>query len=259
MLLNFLVCYCDSPHRWQLGLQDPATPMAEGMLFFHNFIMSFIIGIGIFVYWLLYASLKTNSPKPSKFSHSNIVEIVWTIVPAIILLIIAVPSFSLLYALQAKPLNMALTLKVIGHQWYWTYEYSLLTNNLEKEGYPFTTYSYQFESHMLVEKNQYFRGNKRLLEVDKRVILPTGYPLRLLVTSADVIHSWAVPSLGIKIDAIPGRLSEGWVHVKRDGVFFGQCSEICGVNHAFMPIVVRSIKAPVFLDWLLNLFGHHSR
>jgi cytochrome c oxidase subunit II len=253
MFLNFF-SYCDAPQLWQLGLQDPATPMAEGMHFFHNFIMSFVIAIGFFVYWLLYASLKTNTLKSSKFSHSNIVEIVWTIIPAIILLIIAVPSFSLLYALQAKPSDIPLTLKVIGHQWYWSYEYSLITSHFSTNNFVFDAYVCQFDSHMIADKSDLIRGTKRLLEVDRRVVLPRGLPVRLIVTSADVIHSWAIPSLGIKIDAIPGRLSEGWVFIKREGLFFGQCSEICGVNHAFMPIVIRSINSSSFLGWLYNNF-----
>jgi cytochrome c oxidase subunit 2 len=175
-----------------------------------------------------------------KFTHSSSLEIIWTLVPAFILLIIAIPSFSLLYSLD-ETINPSITLKVIGHQWYWSYEYSDAT--LEEEGL-------NFDSYMLAQ-NDLTLGAFRLLEVDNRIILPTNTHVRLLVTSADVLHSWAVPSLGLKIDACPGRLSQASLFIQREGTFYGQCSEICGINHGFMPIVVKAVQVESYINWLI--------
>lgn len=245
--------YCDAATEWQFGIQDPATPTAEGMIFFHNYIMFYVIAIGLFVYWMLYAALQTNSKIPSKFSHSNTLEIVWTIVPAIILVFIAIPSFSLLYALDDNSETSNCAIKVIGHQWYWSYEFCFTEI---KKGGKLKLGLDRFDSYM-VNVDGIAAGSFRLLEVDYRLILPINSHIRLLVTSSDVIHSWAVPSLGVKIDAIPGRLSQGSLYIKREGTFYGQCSEICGVNHGFMPIVVRSTFYSNFRTWL-NFTGPKS-
>lgn len=233
------VCFCDVAEPWQINFQDPATPIAEGMLYFHNYIMFFLISISIFVLWMLYSVFLTNSNVSSKFSHSSILEIVWTIIPAVILVFIAVPSFTLLYSLDelSDPL---VTVKIIGHQWYWSYEYS------DYEGSE--SLSINFDSYM-VGTNDLTIGSFRLLEVDNRVVLPIKTPIRLLITSADVIHSWAMPSFGIKVDATPGRLSQASLFIKREGVYYGQCSEICGVNHGFMPIVVSAVNPHMFEAW----------
>jgi cytochrome c oxidase subunit 2 len=238
----FLYSYCDAPELWQLGMQDPATPYAEGMLFFNNYLMYYVISIGLFVYWMIYASLNTNSKVSAKFSHSNLLEIIWTIIPAVILVLIAIPSFSLLYSLDelSEPL---VTVKVVGHQWYWSYEYS---DYLKKTG---TSATLNFDSYMINTDDLTF-GSLRLLEVDNRLVLPIKTHIRLLVTSSDVIHSWAVPSFGIKADGTPGRLSQVSLYIKREGVYYGQCSEICGINHGFMPIVVRAVLPSKFVKWL---------
>lgn len=243
LVLNF--SYCDAPEAWQMGVQDPATPAMEGMLFFHNYLVFFLILTGSFVFWMLYQVLVNYNefvnPQSNKFTHSSLLEIVWTIVPALLLVLIAVPSFSLLYSTE-ELIDPSLTIKVIGHQWYWSYEYSDFTEYSDGE-------SINFDSYMLAS-NDLPLGTFRLLEVDNRVILPTNTHIRVLVTAADVLHSWAVPSFGFKIDACPGRLSQGALFIKREGVFYGQCSEICGINHGFMPIVVKAVEKSNFISWI---------
>jgi len=194
----------------------------------------------------LYITIKNfnssiNFNKPEIFTHSSVLEIVWTIFPAIVLLIIATPSFSLLYSLD-ELINPTLTLKVVGHQWYWSYEYSDYATLKDAE-------SLNFDSYM-VSVNDLVVGSFRLLEVDNRVVLPTNTHIRILVTAADVLHSWAVPSFGVKVDACPGRLSQTSLFLKREGVYYGQCSEICGVNHGFMPVVVKGVSLDRYGTWL---------
>lgn len=249
--LNFLnknfVVLCDAPENWQLGLQDPATPIFEGMIHFHNYLMFFIIVIGLFVFWMLYQIIiQYNSqanPVSKIFAHSTLLEIVWTIIPAVILLFIAVPSFNLLYSLD-EIIDPVLTLKIVGHQWYWSYEYS---DYATLEG----SESLNYDSYMIAS-NDLTVGSFRLLEVDNRVLLPVKTHIRLLITAADVLHSWTVPSFGVKIDACPGRLSQASLFIKREGVYYGQCSEICGVNHGFMPIVVSGVSVDTFVTWITH-------
>jgi cytochrome c oxidase subunit 2 len=242
---NFFFTHCDAAESWQIGIQDPATPVLEGMIYFHNYLMFFLIVIGVFVFWMLYyviAHFNENvHPIPEIFTHHSTLEIIWTIIPAVILLLIAVPSFALLYSLD-ESIDPNLTLKVIGHQWYWSYEYS---DYATMDGGDIIN----FDSYM-IPTSDLTKGALRLLEVDNRVMLPTKTNIRLLVTGADVLHSWAVPSFGIKIDACPGRLTQGSLFIKREGVYFGQCSEICGVNHGFMPIVVRGVSPENYLKWV---------
>jgi cytochrome c oxidase subunit I len=228
------------------GFQDPATSVMEGILNLHHDIMFFMILILIFVSWLMYKTIvlfsvknnkfwyyTTNSDEryPSNIQHNSVLEIVWTVIPCIILLFISVPSFCLLYAVDDCRVPWW-TVKVIGNQWFWTYEINsnLLVNSL-------ASFEWNFDSYMVLAESL-FAGHLRLLEVDWRLVLPKHSNIRLLVTSTDVLHSWALPAAGIKIDACPGRLNEVYLNMKRDGVFFGQCSEICGLNHGFMPIVV---------------------
>jgi cytochrome c oxidase subunit 2 len=237
---------CDAAEPWQLGLQDPATPTVEGMLFFHNYIMCFLIVIAFSVCWLLYFIIKyfnSTSKTLENFTHSSSLEIIWTILPAFILLLIAMPSFTLLYSLD-ELIDPAVTLKIVGHQWYWSYEY---TDYAELDGGE----NLLFDSYML-NISDLNSGVFRLLEVDNRVILPINTHIRLLVTAADVLHSWSVPSFGIKVDACPGRLSQASLFIKREGVYYGQCSEICGVNHGFMPIVVRGVSKNSFIVWVAS-------
>jgi len=240
-----LVCFCDAPEAWQLGLQDPATPTVEGMIFFHDYIMVFLIVIGFFVCWMLYQVIiffnEQSNPISQRFTHSSLLEIVWTIIPAAVLLLIAIPSFTLLYSLD-ELVDPLVTLKIVGHQWYWSYEYS---DYATLEGGE----SLNFDSYM-ININDLTYGSFRLLEVDNRVVLPVNTHIRLLVTAADVLHSWAVPSFGIKVDACPGRLSQASLFLKREGVYYGQCSEICGINHGFMPIVVKGVSMDTFITWI---------
>jgi cytochrome c oxidase subunit 2 len=244
MSLINLVSYCDAAEHWQLGMQDPATPMLEGMLRFNNFITELYILIGIFVGYILIiliAKYKYNYSESEKFTHSSLLEIVWTLIPATTLIIIAIPSFSLLYSLD-ELISPSLTLKIVGHQWYWSYEYS---DYVELEGGD----SLNFDSYMVNSDDLTF-GAFRLLEVDNRVILPINTHIRLLVTAADVIHSWTIPSFGVKVDGCPGRLSQAALFIKREGVYYGQCSEICGINHGFMPIVVKGVSSDIFTNWI---------
>jgi cytochrome c oxidase subunit 2 len=235
--LKTLNTFCDVPEPWQFGFQDPATPAAEGMILFYNSMSLYLIVIAFLVCWILNRIVilfdHNYNKVPEIFTHSSWLEILWTIVPSIVLLLISIPSFSLLYSLEeiAEP---SITLKVIGHQWYWSYEYS---KDAESK--------FKFDSY-LCSLNEIYRGSFRLLEVDNRVFLPIETHIRLLITSSDVLHSWAIPSFGTKVDACPGRLSQSFLYIKRTGVYYGQCSEICGVNHGFMPIVVVGVPSTIY-------------
>jgi cytochrome c oxidase subunit 2 len=239
MIFGFL----DASTAWQIGIQDPATPVIAGIIHFHNHLMFFLVLIASLVVWLLYRTIyffeASVHPESSRFTHSTPLEVVWTITPALILLIIALPSFTLLYSIE-EIIAPSLTLKVVGHQWYWSYEYSDY-----EEG------TINFDSYIIAEEDLP-KGGLRLLEVDNRVVLPAQTHVRILVTAADVLHSWAVPSLGVKVDACPGRLNQVSIFLNREGTFYGQCSEICGVNHGFIPIVVESVSIDTYLSWLTN-------
>ncbi len=265
-LSRFLVLsFCDAPETWQTSTQDPATPIMEGMIIFHNYLMFYVIFIGFAVCWLLYIIIKdfnsSVNKNPMKFNHHSILEIVWTVLPALVLVLIAVPSFSLLYSLDDL-VDPSITVKIVGHQWYWSYEISdhnLLDyshKNFVLKASPDEVWErpthLNFDSY-IVEDSSLLEGQLRLLEVDNALWLPINTHIRLLVTSADVLHSWAVPSFGIKVDACPGRLSQASLFIKRKGFFYGQCSEICGVNHGFMPITVRGVSQSYFLKYI------HSR
>jgi cytochrome c oxidase subunit 2 len=248
MFLNFykviMFLFCDMSFPWQFGFQEPATPVAEGIIRFHHDLMFLLLLIVFFVSWILFRICSRfffiNHNKVFHRVHGTQLEIVWTIVPAVLLLIIAIPSFALLYAVD-ELVTPALTLKVVGHQWYWSYEfsdYSLVSNE-----------NLLFDSYMLVDEDLSI-GDLRLLEVDNRLVLPINTHVRLIITAADVLHCWTIPSFGVKLDACPGRLNQVSLFIKRKGVFFGQCSEICGVNHGFMPIVVESTDLQSFINWL---------
>jgi len=235
---------CDAALPWQFGLQDPATPIAEGILHFHHDLIFILIFVVVFVSWIMariYIRF-LNNPKPSSVVHGTTIEIIWTVIPAFLLMIIAVPSFALLYSVD-EVVDPAVTLKIVGHQWYWSYEYGDY-NNEDGE-------SLIYDSYLLPE-DELSLGNLRLLEVDNRVVLPVNTHIRLIVTSADVLHSWTIPSFGIKIDACPGRLNEASLFAKRTGVFYGQCSEICGINHGFIPIAVDIVSIKDYLDWIVT-------
>nr|AVV65638.1 cytochrome oxidase subunit 2 [Paradoxopsyllus repandus] len=220
-----------------INLQNSSSPLMEQLMFFHNHSMLIIILITILVGYLM-SSLFFNKYSNRLLMESQNIEIIWTILPAFMLIFIALPSLRLLYLLDDlnKPL---ITLKTIGHQWYWSYEYSDF-NNIE------------FDSYM-IPSNELLNDNFRLLDVDTRVILPMNSQIRILITATDVLHSWTVPSLGIKVDATPGRLNQSNFLINRPGLFFGQCSEICGANHSFMPIVIESISIKSFINWINSI------
>ena len=246
-LLIFNFSHLDAAENWALTFQDPATPIMEGIINFHNHIMTFLTVIVVFVAWLMFRAIvlfeEKANPTPVKFTHSTPLEVVWTIVPAIVLLFIAIPSFALLYSMD-ELIDPTITLKAVGHQWYWSYEFS---DYATLEGGE----SLNYDSYMIPE-DDLTGGNLRLLEVDNRVVLPVQTHIRVLITSADVLHSWAVPSFGVKVDACPGRLNQTSVFIKREGTYFGQCSEICGVNHGFMPIVVEAVSLNNYVTWIAN-------
>nr|YP_009445900.1 cytochrome c oxidase subunit 2 [Betaphycus gelatinus]ATX68841.1 cytochrome c oxidase subunit 2 [Betaphycus gelatinus] len=246
-LLNPIIFVrADVAENWQLGFQDPATPIMEGIINLHHDLMFFICVISIFVSWMLGRTLwhfeRKQNPMPSSLTHGTLIEMIWTITPAIILLVIAVPSFSLLYAMD-EIISPAITIKTLGHQWYWSYEYS---DYMNEDGE-----AINFDSYMIPEEDLE-KGQLRLLEVDNRMVIPVNTHIRIIVTGADVLHSWAVPSLGVKCDAIPGRLNQASLFIKREGVYYGQCSEICGINHGFMPIVVEAVSLPKYVNWISN-------
>lgn len=243
----FQESFQDAARPWQMNFQDPATPIMEGIINFHNHIMFFMIGIVLFVSWLIlrciYFFEEEKNKAPEKWTHSTTLEIIWTLLPAVILMIIAVPSFALLFSMD-EIIDPAVTLKIVGHQWFWSHEYS---DYCILEGGD----SLNFDSYMVPEEDL-LGGGLRLLEVDNRLVLPINTHIRILVTATDVLHSWAIPSFGVKIDACPGRLNQTSLFIKREGVFYGQCSEICGVNHGFMPIVVEAVKLENYISWIAN-------
>ena len=266
----------DAPLAYQFLFQDPATPIMEGIIDFHHDLMFLITFITFFVLSMLVettytfnrasekriASFFINEPKtnykelsedlsrviPQKnakehlnaFTHHTLLEIVWTVTPSFILLLVAIPSFSLLYSIDDM-INPSITLKVVGRQWYWTYEYSdYATTNLGNT---------VIESYMIPEE-ELDEGYYRLLETTNRTVLPINSHIRALTTAADVLHSWAIPSLGVKMDACPGRLNELSIFIKREGVYYGPCSEICGIYHGFMPITIDAVNLKEYTTWL---------
>lgn len=264
--------FFDFPQFAQILFQDPATPIMEAIIDLHHNILFFLIVILVLVCYLLFKLVKrwwfnweypnyknwsterslasqvqtlTNRNEYLKIGniiHAPILEIVWTLIPSFILILIAIPSFALLYAVD-EILEPLVTVKVIGHQWYWSYEYSdLIASDFEGLNY---------DSYM-VPTTELPPAGLRLLEVDNPMVLPIKTQIRLIITSSDVLHSWAVPSLGVKVDAVPGRLNQAAVFIKRTGNFYGQCSELCGVNHAFMPINVKAVNLPDYINFLYN-------
>nr|APX40878.1 cytochrome c oxidase subunit 2 [Psylliodes hispanus] len=218
-------------------LQDSASPLMEQLSYFHDHTLMILLIITVLVSQLM-LSLFFNKFKHRFLLEGQMIEIIWTILPTITLIFIAIPSLRLIYILDEVN-NPSITIKTIGHQWYWSYEYSDF-NNVE------------FDSYM-IPTDELNKFNFRLLDVDNRVIVPFESNIRMLVTAADVIHSWTIPSLGVKIDATPGRLNQISFIINRSGLFFGQCSEICGANHSFMPIVLESISPLNFTKWILKM------
>ncbi|MFT5540200.1 MAG: cytochrome c oxidase subunit 2 [Alphaproteobacteria bacterium] len=224
---------------WQKNFQDAATPVAQQIHDFHDVLLILTSVITVFVLLLLiYVVVRFNAkanPTPTRTTHNTLVEVAWTVVPIMILVGIAIPSFKLLY-FQDRTAKPEMTLKVTGHQWYWSYEYP-------DHG------KIAFDS-LMVPDDQLKPGQYRLLEVDNRVVVPVNTNVRVLVTASDVLHAWAVPAFGVKMDTVPGRLNETWFRVTRTGTFYGQCSELCGVNHGFMPIAIDVVSKADFAKWV---------
>jgi cytochrome c oxidase subunit 2 len=227
------------PSQWALGLQQAASPVMDRITWFHNFLLVIITLVTVFVLALLViVMVRFNAranPTPSRTTHNALIEVIWTIAPVVILLCIAVPSFRLLF-LELDPPKADLTVKATGKQWYWSYNYPDNGN-------------FEFDS-LLVEDKDLKPGQPRLLTVDNEMVVPVNKVVHVLVTGADVIHSFAVPSFGIKIDAVPGRLNDTWFTATSEGRFHGQCSELCGKDHAFMPITVRVVNDAEFAAWV---------
>lgn len=227
------------PEPWQLGMQTAVTPIAEQTNDFHNFLLVITTTIALFVLGLLiYVLFRFNekaNPKPSRNTHNTVLEVVWTVVPVLILVMIAIPSFRLLFAQYNFP-NADLTIKAIGNQWSWTYEYP------DQGGLTFDSF--------MLQENELKPGQPRLLSVDNEVVVPLNKNVHVLVTASDVIHNWTVPSFGVKTDAVPGRLVKTWFRAVKTGIYYGQCSELCGQKHAFMPIAVRVVTETEFTEWV---------
>lgn len=225
---------------WQLGFQDAASPIMERITSFHNLLLWIITVITIFVLALLaYVCVRfkaSNNPVPSKRTHHAMLEVAWTAIPVLILVVIAIPSFKLLYY-QDVVEDAEMTIKAIGRQWYWSYEYPDHGN-------------FTFDAFMIADEDiDAAAGQKRLLETDNRLVVPAETNIRLLTTASDVIHSWAVPAFGIKIDAVPGHVNEMWFRADEPGTYYGQCSELCGAYHGFMPIAVEALPKAEFEAW----------
>ena len=229
----------DQPRDWQLGFQDAASQSMYEIVSFHNSILlPIIIAISVFVLFLMaYACFRfreSRNPNPSKTTHNVAIEVLWTLIPCLILIVMAVPSFKILYSQDTIP-KADVTIKAIGYQWYWGYEYP--DENII------------FDSYMIEDKDL-LPGQPRLLAVDNEVIVPVNKVVKVLITANDVLHAWALPAFGVKRDAMPGRVNETWFKADRVGTFYGQCSELCGIKHAFMPITVKVVTDEEYQEWL---------
>jgi cytochrome c oxidase subunit II len=228
--------FADQPTPWEMGMQVPASETADRINTFHTILLWIITLITIFVLALLIYVMwrfrESRNPVPNRTAHNTLIEVLWTVIPIMILVIIAIPSFKLLYYEETIP-KADLTVKTTGHQWYWSYEYP------DKGKIAFDS--------MLPDDPK--PGQLRLLDVDNRMVVPIHTNIRILVASDDVIHAWLVPSLGLQVNAVPGRLNELWVNIDREGVYYGQCTQLCGVNHGFMPIVVEAVTPEKFASW----------
>lgn len=226
-----------SPRCWQMGFQEPATPVAEMVNSFHNFLLIFVFAISIFVFVLMAITIwrfhEKRNPVSSKTTSNHALELIWTFIPVVILVVIGFPSIKLIQFMD-KVDEPELTLKVVGSQWYWNYEIPEI--------------GVSFESRMIPSEDIGY-NQIRLLEVDEPLLLPINTKIRVLVTSSDVLHSWAVPAFAFKKDGSPGRISESWIDIQKEGVYYGQCSELCGMDHGFMPIKIYAVSKKKFLEW----------
>ena len=227
------------PADWEVDFQTALSPSMERIVDFNLMVTIIIVIITAFVFalmaWIVIRYNKKRNPVPSRTTHNTMLEVIWTVVPVIILLVIAVPSFRLLYFTDRVE-EADMTLKAIGHQWYWSYEYP-------DHG------DFTFDAIML-EEDELEEGQPRLLATDEAVVLPVGAKIRLLTTADDVIHSWAIPALGVKMDSVPGRVNETWFQINREGMYYGQCSELCGTLHGFMPIMIEAVSQEEFDAWV---------
>jgi cytochrome c oxidase subunit 2 len=228
------------PKEWQLGLQTPASTVAEMIHAFHTELLWMCVIISTFVLILLLICIfrfnEKANPVPSKTSHNTLIEIVWTVVPIIILVVLAIPSYRLLFYMD-RTTEAEMTVKVIGNQWFWSYEYEVGDKAISFDA-------------IATPDDQIKPGQHRLLETDRHVVLPVDTNIRILFTANDVIHAWTIPAFGVKLDNMPGRTNETWVRITKEGRFYGQCSELCGIDHSFMPIVVDVVSKEKFAEWV---------
>ncbi len=235
------LAFAQAPELWGINLQKAASPLAERIHDFHGMMLWIIIAIALFVLvlliWVIIRYNHKTNPEPQQFTHHVLLEVVWTLVPIVILLFIAVPSFKILYYNDSTQ-NPEMTLKIEGRQWYWNYKYP-------DHG------DIEFDSLMIPDDE--IQGDQiRLLSTDTQVVLPVDTDIQLLISAGDVLHSWTVPAFGVKMDAIPGRWNEAWVRINEPGIYYGQCSEICGKDHAYMPIQVKAVSKEEFKTWALD-------
>ena len=241
MSLSSAETLANQPRDWQLGFQEAASETMRDIVNFHDkLLLPIIVAISVFVLFLMaHACIRfraSRNPNPSTRTHNVAVEVLWTLIPCLILIVIAVPSFKTLYSQDRIP-KADVTIKAVGYQWYWGYEYP--DENII------------FDSYMLEDKDLK-EGQPRLLAVDNVVVVPVNKVVKVLITANDVLHAWALPSFGVKRDAVPGRINETWFKAEREGTFYGQCSELCGIKHAFMPIEVRVVSEDEYQEWLID-------
>lgn len=240
-----VLIHCDSPEPWQFGFQDGASPVHEGITELHDNISYFLVIILFGVTWVIVSAIigynSNHTTHVHKYSnHGTLIELIWTISPALVLIAIAFPSFKLLY-LMDEVISPSITIKAVGNQWFWSYEYSdFITDNGD---------AIEFESYIIPEADLE-DGQLRQLEVDNRVTVPIDTHIRFIVTAADVLHDFAVPALGLKIDCTPGRLNAVSTLIEREGLYYGQCSELCGVLHGFIPICVEAVSSDKYIQWI---------
>ncbi|HLT00863.1 MAG TPA: cytochrome c oxidase subunit II [Geminicoccaceae bacterium] len=237
-----------APTAWQINFQPAASPVAERIEALHDLLLFVTVAISVLVFVLLmFVCIRyraSRSPVPSRRTHNTALEIAWTAIPVLILVVIAIPSFKLLYFMD-RAVAPEMTLKAVGHQWYWSYEYP-------DHG------DFTFDAYMIANQDLQ-EGQLRLFDVDNRVVLPVDTDVRVLTTATDVIHSWAVPALGIKLDAIPGKVNETWVRIERPGIYYGQCSELCGAYHGFMPVMIEAVSKEEFDTWVEQAREQYAR
>ncbi|HVA35880.1 MAG TPA: cytochrome c oxidase subunit II [Stellaceae bacterium] len=248
LLAVALPAWAEQPYDWQMGMQPAATPVRDHVDALNTELTVIITLITLFVMaLLLYVMVRFNAkrnPVPSRTTHNTLLEIMWTMVPVLILVMIAVPSFKLLYFMGDTP-HAQMTVKITGHQWYWSYDYP-------DQG------DVSFDSNILSDAQDKQAGDPRLLGVNNPMVVPVGAVVRVLVTSTDVIHSWFVPSFGVQEYAVPGRVNEAWFKIERPGVYYGQCNQICGINHPFMPIEIHAVSADDFTKWAADAKKKYS-